>query len=132
MTSFSGDYFNRKLVKHNTLCKNVSKMKWVFVSGQTSDSFVTVFSVRNGFRVQVYDSDPFKLRCETATITSGDPTPYDSLCVSATTSKIVVGGMQSQTVWVFKMKEELLDTGQKENSSLIWKLLSRSTNKGKK
>ena len=131
MTSFNRDYFNQKQVKFRNLCTNTNKMKWCFIPGggsnHASSWFVVVFSVRTGFRLQVYESSPLKLRYETETVTSGDPTAFDSLCVSATNSKVVVGGMQSQTVWVFKMHEESIDV--RSINNFLWSLVKRSSEK---
>ena len=94
---------------------------WKFLPSQRA---ISVYNSGKGFSIKIHDQQTYRFRGSHRE-TSGT-IKKDSLCLDATDERIVVGGMVSQKVWVFKVSEVKL----KPANNLLGKIVTGISNRG--
>ena len=94
---------------------------WKFLPSQRA---VSVYNSGKGFAIKIHDQQTYRYRGGHKE-TSGT-IKKDSLCLDANDDRIVVGGMVSQKVWVFKVNEEKL----RPTNNILGKIVTGISHRG--
>ena len=94
---------------------------WKFLPSQRA---VSVYNSGKGFAIKIHDQQTYRYRGAHKELSG--TIKKDSLCLDATDERIVVGGMVSQKVWVFKVEEIKM----KPAANLIDKIVTGLSNRG--
>ena len=94
---------------------------WKFLPSQRA---ISVYNSGKGFSIKIHDQQTYRFRGAHKE-TSGT-IKKDSLCLDASDDRIVVGGMVSQKVWVFKVNEVKL----KAANNLLDKIVTGISHRG--
>ena len=96
-----GDLWRRgyQAERKNTV-KRPGSIGWCFLPSGRS---VSVYNSGRGFNIKIHDNMTYRSR-HTSPISLGT-VKKDTLCLDATEEQIAIGGLLSQKVWVFNVKE---------------------------
>ena len=94
---------------------------WKFLPSQRA---VSVYNSGKGFAIKIHDQQTYRFRGAHKECTG--TIKKDSLCLDATDERIVVGGMVSQKVWVFKVEEIRV----KPSGNILDKIVTGLSNRG--
>ena len=123
MTNLGQLWYSALPTEYKNHFKRSGSIIWCFLPSGRS---VSVYNCGHGYVIKIHDNMTFRHRYSQKV--SLGTVKKDTLCLDATETRIAVGGLVSQKVWVFNVKEKVAT--KRGRLDMLWDMLVRGGNGG--